>query len=204
MRSRYKKWAVDYLAEHQEKILDKDNIDELFLSKRDILLEIGAGKGDFIIGLSKLNNDKILIANERVNSISGVLLKRIVTSDIQNIFLFPHDIEMLFPLLKDSSIAEIYLNFSDPWPKKRHEKRRLTHLNKLKEYYRILKDDGRLVFKTDNETLFIFSLKELMNTSFGLINSSTNYINKNEEPMSEYEKKFRRNNKAIFRIEARK
>ncbi len=204
MRTRYKKWAVDYLAQHPERILNKDNIDELFADGQDILLEIGAGKGDFILGLSKLNPNKILIANERVNSISGVLLKRIMENDLTNIYLFPQDVELLFPLLEDQTIKEIYLNFSDPWPKKRHEKRRLTHLNKLKEYYRLLKSDGRLVFKTDNETLFIFSLKELMNSPFGLINSSTNYLNIDNEPMSEYEKKFRLKNKAIFRIEAKK
>ena len=109
--------------------------------------------------------------------------------------------EVLLPNIKDNSIESIFLNFSDPWPKKRHHKRRLTANSFLDNYYRLLKDGGRLIIKTDNVDLFAFTLENLENSKFKIIYKSDDYQDYDEfDTMTEYEQSFREEGIPIHRL----
>ena len=204
MRTKFKPWAVSYLKEHQEIILDDIEKNQTFFAK-EIYIEIGSGKGDFILGMSRLYPDINFIAIEKVESVAGVMAKKIVDNDIKNVLIYPGDIVNLFSSLKDKSIGKIFLNFSDPWPKKKHAKRRLTFIKFLKEYYRLLKDDGELIFKSDNDGLYEFSLEEIKLSKFNLIDYTFDYIFDDKcDAMSEYEKKFREKGQKIHRFVLKK
>lgn len=204
MRTKFKPWAVSYLKEHQEIILDDIEKNRRFFAK-EIYIEIGSGKGDFILGMSRLYPDINFIAIEKVESVAGVMAKKIVDNDIKNVLIYPGDIVNLFSSLKDKSIGKIFLNFSDPWPKKKHAKRRLTFIKFLKEYYRLLKDDGELIFKSDNDGLYEFSLEEIKLSKFNLIDYTFDYIFDDKcDAMSEYEKKFREKGQKIHRFVLKK
>ena len=204
MRTKFKPWAVSYLKEHQEIILDDIEKNQKFFAK-EIYIEIGSGKGDFILGMSRLYPDINFIAIEKVESVAGVMAKKIVDNDIKNVLIYPGDIVNLFSSLKDKSIGKIFLNFSDPWPKKKHAKRRLTFIKFLNEYYRLLKDDGELIFKSDNDGLYEFSLEEIKLSKFNLIDYTFDYIFDDRcDAMSEYEKKFREKGQKIHRFVLKK
>ena len=204
MRTKFKPWAVSYLKEHQEIILDDIEKHQNFFVK-EIYIEIGSGKGDFILGMSRLYPDINFIAIEKVESVAGVMAKKMVDNDIKNVLIYPGDIVNLFSSLKDKSIGKIFLNFSDPWPKKKHAKRRLTFIKFLNEYYRLLKDDGELIFKSDNDGLYEFSLEEIKLSKFKLIDYTFDYIFDDQcDAMSEYEKKFREKGQKIHRFVLRK
>ena len=204
MRTKFKPWAVSYLKEHQEIILDDIEKNQKFFAK-EIYIEIGSGKGDFILGMSRLYPDINFIAIEKVESVAGVMAKKIVDNDIKNVLIYPGDIVNLFSSLKDKSIGKIFLNFSDPWPKKKHAKRRLTFIKFLNEYYRLLKDDGELIFKSDNDGLYEFSLEEIKLSKFNLIDNTFDYIFDDRcDAMSEYEKKFREKGQKIHRFVLKK
>ena len=204
MRTKFKPWAVSYLKEHQEIILDDIEKNRRFFAK-EIYIEIGSGKGDFILGMSRLYPDINFIAIEKVESVAGVMAKKIVDNDIKNVLIYPGDIVNLFSSLKDKSIGKIFLNFSDPWPKKKHAKRRLTFIKFLNEYYRLLKDDGELIFKSDNDGLYEFSLEEIKLSKFNLIDYTFDYIFDDKcDAMSEYEKKFREKGQKIHRFVLKK
>ncbi|MDY5669539.1 MAG: tRNA (guanosine(46)-N7)-methyltransferase TrmB [Bacilli bacterium] len=204
MRTKFKPWAVSYLKEHQEIILDDIEKHQNFFAK-EIYIEIGSGKGDFILGMSRLYPDINFIAIEKVESVAGVMAKKIVDNDIKNVLIYPGDIVNLFSSLKDKSIGKIFLNFSDPWPKKKHAKRRLTFIKFLNEYYRLLKDYGELIFKSDNDGLYEFSLEEIKLSKFNLIDHTFDYIFDDKcDAMSEYEKKFREKGQKIHRFVLKK
>ena len=204
MRTKFKPWAVSYLKEHQEIILDDIEKNQKFFAK-EIYIEIGSGKGDFILGMYRLYPDINFIAIEKVESVAGVMAKKIVDNDIKNVLIYPGDIVNLFSSLKDKSIGKIFLNFSDPWPKKKHAKRRLTFIKFLNEYYRLLKDDGELIFKSDNDGLYEFSLEEIKLSKFKLIDYTFDYIFDDRcDAMSEYEKKFREKGQKIHRFVLKK
>lgn len=204
MRTKFKPWAVSYLKEHQEIILDDIEKNQRFFAK-EIYIEIGSGKGDFILGMSRLYPDINFIAIEKVESVAGVMAKKIIDNDIKNVLIYPGDIVNLFSSLKDKSIGKIFLNFSDPWPKKKHAKRRLTFIKFLNEYYRLLKDDGELIFKSDNDGLYEFSLEEIKLSKFNLIDYTFDYIFDDKcDAMSEYEKKFREKGQKIHRFVLKK
>ena len=105
------------------------------------------------------------------------------------------------PTIKDESIEGIFLNFSDPWPKKRHAKRRLTSNSFLLEYYRILKKGAQLIFKTDNYDLFTYSLEVINESPFKLVEANYNYDGKDEfDAITEYERNFRELGQPIYRL----
>ena len=201
MRAKYRQWAVDYLELHPEVVLEHIDFSDDYFKNKPIKVEIGSGKGDFIIGMAKRNPDVNFLAVERVRTVAGMMAKKIVEEGITNVKVFPNDINIIFDEIKDESIDEIYLNFVDPWPKKRHAKRRLTFITKLNQYYRILKPKGLLKFKSDNAGLYEYTVEELANTKFKVLESTTDYIfDEINDAMSEYEKKFREKGQNIHRI----
>ena len=202
MRTKYKKWAVDYIKDHPEIILHDENISS-YLDKK-LNIEIGSGKGDFVIGMALSHVDEFFIAVEKISSVGGIAAKKMNELHLPNALLYPSDVVNLFSLLPDNSINNIYLNFSDPWPKKRHEKRRLTYIKFLNEYYRILKPNGYLIFKSDNDDLYQYSLEEITLSPFKLISKDDDYQLLSDDVETEYEHKFRSLGNKIHRFILRK
>jgi len=197
MRTKYKPWAKPYIEEHLEYSLSDEEISSL----DDIYLEIGCGKGEFIVDMALNNPDKLFIGVEKNVTCAGISLKKIVEKEIPNIKFLYKDGEQVICLLKDNSVNRIYLNFSDPWPKKRHFKRRLTNVNFLNEYRRILKNDGLIIFKSDNKDLFDYSIEELKAANFNIISLNYDYDGlDNDDVQTEYEKKFRAQGISIKKV----
>ncbi len=142
-------------------LVDKRDIGNKLSSKDNVYLEIGMGKGDFIIAMAKRNPDKFYVGIERSDA---VVLKALRKIDGQKNLLFVianiDDLKEEF----DSVFDGLYLNFSDPWPKKRHYKRRLLYREYLDLYDIWLKKGSVINFKTDNDILFDFALEELSET----------------------------------------
>lgn len=203
MRYKYRQWAVDYLSLHPEVVLEQIDFSDSFFNDKPLCVEIGSGKGDFIIAMAKKYPDKNFLAVERVRTVAGMMAKKIVEEGLTNVKVFPNDINIIFEEIKDDSLEEIYLNFVDPWPKKRHAKRRLTFINKLNQYYRILKVGGYVKFKSDNDGLFAFTTEEFQNTKFKVVEINEKYeFDEANDAMSEYERKFRDLGQNIHRIVA--
>ena len=197
MRTKYKPWAKPYIEEHLEYSLSDEEISSL----DDIYLEIGCGKGEFIVDMALNNPDKLFIGVEKNVTCAGISLKKIVEKEIPNIKFLYKDGEQVIRVLKDNSVNRIYLNFSDPWPKKRHFKRRLTNVNFLNEYRRILKSDGLIIFKSDNKDLFDYSIEELKAANFNIISLNYDYDGlDNDDVQTEYEKKFRAQGISIKKV----
>lgn len=201
MRTKFKQWAVDYLGEHPELVLEKIDFADEFFSKSKLAFEIGSGKGDFIVNIAKKNPDVHYLAIEKVKTVAGMMAKKIVDEQVSNVKVFANDASIIFNEIKDNFVDIIYLNFVDPWPKKKHAKRRLTFITFLNQYYRILKDDGLLIFKSDNDGLFEFSKEEINKTKFKVVAVEENYIfDEQNDVMTEYETKFRNLNQNIHRL----
>lgn len=179
----------------------KGKWNEVFKNNNPIHIEIGCGKGKFITSLAEKNNDINYIAIEKVEE---VLYKTVLKlDDHKNLKIILGDGNDILEYFEKDEIDRIYLNFSDPWPKKRHHKRRLTSENYLVKYYEVLKKHGKIILKTDNPILFEYSLNTL-NKRWLLENISLDYQQSEEieDFATEYEEKFRRKGMKIYRLEA--
>ena len=198
MRTKYKAWALPYITEHKEVMFNEEQLSSF---DKPYYLEIGSGKGQFLVDMAKKFPDKFFVGVERNVTCCGFTAKKLVEEEITNAKLMFINAEVLMQEIKDNSLEGIFLNFSDPWPKKRHHKRRLTAMNYLDNYYRILKKEARLVIKTDNSDLFAFTLENLDNSKFKVISKTDNYMDYDEfDTMTEYEKSFRDEGVPIHRI----
>lgn len=138
----------------------------LFKNDNPIMLEIGMGKGDFLIGMAKKYPEYNFIGVEKYESVLAKAIEKLDALELDNVKVIQIDAKELDTAL-DHEINTIYLNFSDPWPKTRHHKRRLTHETFLQVYDKIFKSDARIVMKTDNDSLFEDSLVNL--STYGYI-----------------------------------
>ena len=198
MRTKYKPWAKPYIDEHKEVMF---TLEELSSFDKPYYLEIGSGKGQFLVDMAKKFPDKFFVGVERNVTCCGFTAKKLVAEAIINAKLMFINAEVLMQEIKDESLEGIFLNFSDPWPKKRHHKRRLTAMSYLDNYYRVLKKGARLVIKTDNTDLFAFTLENLENSKFKVISKTDDYNELDEfDTMTEYEKSFRDEGVKINRI----
>ena len=167
-----------------------------FSENRPLHLEIGCGKGDFACGTARDNPHINLIAMERARDVCCLALEKAMAckeSRPDNLRFIIGDADNLEEWFPEKCLDILYLNFSDPWPKAGHAKRRLTHRNYLARYKKLLKDGGLLIFKTDNVGLFDFSLEEF--AEFGLkVEWMTRDLHNSERAegnvMTEYEKNF--------------
>lgn len=134
----------------------------IFGNDHPIYIEVGMGKGQFITTLAAQNPDINYIGIERYSSVLVRALQKADAAEppLANIRFLRMDAELIGTMFAEHEVDRIYLNFSDPWPKDRHAKRRLTSRQFLTRYDRILKPDGQIEFKTDNQDLFSFSLEE--------------------------------------------
>lgn len=201
MRTKYKQWAVDYVDQHPEIAIQKVDINSDFFQEKPVIFEIGAGKGDFIAAISLAHPEYNYLAIERVKTVAGMMCKKLVEQGNKNVMVFPWNAELLFDEIKEGFVHSIYVNHADPWPKARHEKRRLTYITFLEQYYRILRKGGRLYIKTDNDGLYEYTKEELKLTKFKLISDEENYqFDSETDFITEYENKFRSVGKSIHRI----
>ncbi len=165
----------------------KDNI---FNNDNPICLEIGMGKGQFILNMALNNPDKNFIGVEKYSSVASVAIKKINEYKPSNLKILVGDIANFVDELK-GKIDVIYLNFSDPWPKDRHAKRRLTSKEHLKLYDIFFKNDKHIIQKTDNDDLFQFSLDEYREYGYKVNKISYDLHNESIENIkTEYEEKF--------------
>ena len=166
---RKKKHSEERLYECKEYILDtpslpmSDPAKEVFASPDSpVFLEIGAGKGGFACGMVKAHGNAAYFAMERVTDCVVIASERAKKENcIDNLRFILDTADNLTRIFENGTVDEIFLNFSDPWPKKGYAKRRLTHRRYLAVYMNLLKNGGRLTFKTDNIPLFEFSLEEI-------------------------------------------
>ena len=178
----------------------KGKFKELFNNDNPIYLEIGMGKGQFIYQNAKKYNDINFIGIERFDSIMAKAILKMEKLD--NLILIKYDANLIDDLF-DHEIDKIYLNFSDPWPKNRHENRRLTSKLFLEKYKNIFKDKERIEVRTDNRDFFLYSVESLGDMGYLLNDVSFNY----QSPdliMTEYESKFRGKGANIYHFFAEK
>ena len=184
----------------------KGKWNQLFNNSNPIHVEIGCGKGQFISTLAKLNPNINYIAIEKYDSVLLRCLEKVIDSDLNNLKLITFDASELRDLFSDKKIFRIYLNFSDPWPKSHHAKRRLTSSIFLNIYKYILKEDGEIFFKTDNRKLFEFSLESFNENNYKLSNISLDLYNDLEKYKDNINKEFEDKWSKlgpIYRLEAR-
>ena len=203
MRTKFKQWAVDYLNESRNifKLEDIDSI-KAFLNEKACFLEIGPGKGKFILGMAeKFPNYNFLVV-EISPTIAGICLKKIdENKEINNVKMVADDFFKLSSLLDKDTFDGIFLNFSDPWPKRRHEKRRLTSKLFLESYKNILKPDGKIYFKTDNDDFFTYSRESFIENGFKIIYENLDYqVDVSVDEETEFEEKFKSQNIKIKKL----
>lgn len=176
----------------------------IFENDNPIHIEIGMGKGKFLMTLAKNNPDINYIGIEKYSSVLLRALQKMESEPINNIRFIRMDAETICNVFDKYEIDKIYLNFSDPWPKDRHAKRRLTSRQFFNRYDCILKKEGVVEFKTDNMDLFDFSLEEVKEANWNL-NSYTrdlhhdNVMNKGNI-MTEYEERFSSMGNPIYKL----
>ena len=191
-----------YLIKNPEEYIGK--WDQLFEKKQPIYIEIGMGKGKFLIENAIKYPDINFIGIEKYDSVVAKSLPKIpeCLTNIVVIRIDALNIDKVF----DKEIERIYLNFSDPWPKKRHALRRLTSPIFLEKYDKIFKKDAHIIMKTDNRKLFEYSLKSLTDYGYKIEDISLDLHN-DEYPdniMTEYEQRFVSLNKNIYMVNVKK
>ncbi|MCZ0755173.1 tRNA (guanosine(46)-N7)-methyltransferase TrmB [Anoxybacillus sp. J5B_2022] len=210
MRLRNKPWAKEKIAAYPQYIIPnpgqyKGRWHGLFGNHQPIHIEIGTGKGQFITGMAKANPHINYIGIELYESVIVSALDKLIEHDLPNLRLLNMNAKDLSNVFAAGEVERIYLNFSDPWPKKRHEKRRLTYRSFLELYEQILVDEGEIHFKTDNQGLFEYSLVSF--SQYGLVltfvSLDLHHSNFVGNIMTEYEEKFAAKGNRIYRCEAK-
>ncbi|MDD9139179.1 tRNA (guanosine(46)-N7)-methyltransferase TrmB [Fructobacillus sp. CRL 2054] len=217
MHLRSKPWAKPWLEEHTDLVIDqtraqeqKGHWQELFDKEQPIHVEIGSGKGQFILGMALAHPEINYIGMEIQETAVAIAARKSfdqvgILPNLRYLYGNGSGVETYF---EKAEIQKIYLNFSDPWPKTRHEARRLTYKSFLASYKAVLPDGGEVEFKTDNRHLFEYSLVSFMN--FGMRWTAEDYTmdlhadaDKVEGNVkTEYEEKFLAKGQPIYKIKA--
>ena len=211
MRRRKVKGADIKLLSYKNYVL-RDNIEALkgkwnekFNNNNPIHVEFGTGRGKFITTLATQNPDINYIAFEIKEEVLIKGVEKAVEANLNNILFAWADVKNILDYFDENELSRVYVNFCDPWPKKRWAKRRLTHTNFLNMYEKVLNENGELHFKTDNQNLFEFSLNEISANDWQLKNISLDLANSDfENVTTEYEDKFMSYGMKIYRCEAKK
>lgn len=209
MRLRNVPGARETIIENQFSIQQPEQMKgkwaEVFQNDHPIHIEVGMGKGQFIIEMARRNPEVNYIGIEKYSSVLVRAVEKLEDFKQDNLRLIRMDAENIEEVFDKDEVDRIYLNFSDPWPKDRHAKRRLTSTRFLERYDNILTPEGRVMFKTDNKDLFDFSLEQveeagwiLENHTYDLHHSEYNEGN----VMTEYEEKFSAKGNPICRLVA--
>lgn len=192
----------------QEPMAEKGRWHLIFGNENPIHIEIGMGKGQFIMKLAKDHPDINYIGIERYSSVLLRALQKMEVEPLPNIRFLCMDASMITEVFDKEEVAKIYLNFSDPWPKERHAKRRLTSRQFFERYDKILAGNGVVEFKTDNDDLFAFSMEEVAEAGWTL---DAHTFDLHHDPvlnegnvMTEYEEKFSSLGHPIHKLIARR
>lgn len=182
----------------------KGNWNEVFGNDNPIHVEIGCGKGSFIVGMAKQDPDVNFIAIEKVEDVIVMAMEKAIANEVGNVRFMDLDAERIEDFFEKGEIKRIYLNFSDPWKKSKQAKRRLTHKNFLDRYKKVLNSGDYIWFKTDNQKLFEFSLNSFCDEGFRLQNITLDLHNSGFEGnvVTEYEQRFMDLGQPIYRLEA--
>ncbi len=207
MRMRKKKNGFTRIQACSEYLIESaQEIDALRgAGKLPCRLEIGCGKGDFAVSASERYSDEPYIAMELISDVALCTLEKAKAKECKNLKVLIGNAKNLTDYFKKGDISTIFLNFSDPWPKKGHTKRRLTYRGFLEIYKSVLTEGGRICFKTDNADLFDFSLEEFESAGFTLSELTRDLHNSvyNAENIStEYERNFSAKGFRIHRVVA--
>ena len=183
----------------------RGNFRKLFDNDNPIYIEIGMGKGQFIINNALKYPDINFIGIEKYDSVIVRAIQKIGNMDIPNLKLIRMDALEINDVF-DKEIDRIYLNFSDPWPKDRHEHRRLSSIKFLEKYDLIFKDIKNIVMKTDNRKLFEFSIRSFNNYGYKIEDISLDLYNDDHELNipTEYEDRFVSRGQVIYMIDVTK
>lgn len=178
----------------QEPEKQKGRWHTIFENQNPIHIEVGMGKGQFLMTLAGKNPNINYVGIEKYSSVLLRALQKMEENPLDNLKFIRMDAETITDVFAKDEVARIYLNFSDPWPKDRHAKRRLTSKEFFARYDKILTGDGQVEFKTDNTMLFDFSLEQVELAGWRL-NGCTRDLHRNEEMnqgniMTEYEERF--------------
>lgn len=192
----------------QEPMAEKGRWNLIFGNENPIHIEIGMGKGQFIMQLAKEHPDINYIGIERYSSVLLRALQKMEIEPLPNIRFLCMDASIITEVFDKEEVAKIYLNFSDPWPKERHAKRRLTSRQFFERYDKILAGNGVVEFKTDNDDLFAFSMEEVAEAGWTL---DAHTFDLHHDPvlnegnvMTEYEEKFSSLGHPIHKLIARR
>lgn len=210
MRLRKIKNALERLKENPNNFIEnpldaKGKWNKIFNNSNPIYLEIGCGKGQFISQLASINPDINFIAIEKYDSVLLRTSEKVASLNLSNLKLAIIDAAKLTDYFASGEVSLIYINFSDPWPKNQHQKRRLTYKTFLDSYKNVLTSDGAVYQKTDNRKLFEFSLESFNENGWSLSNISLD-LHKDTEVFNiqtEFEEKWSKYG-PIYRLEARK
>lgn len=191
-----------------EPMAEKGRWHLIFGNENPIHIEIGMGKGQFIMKLAKEHPDINYIGIERYSSVLLRALQKMEIEPLPNIRFLCMDASIITEVFDKEEVAKIYLNFSDPWPKERHAKRRLTSRQFFERYDKILAGNGVVEFKTDNDDLFAFSMEEVAEAGWTL---DAHTFDLHHDPvlnegnvMTEYEEKFSSLGHPIHKLIARR
>lgn len=205
MRLRHKKWAPETIARHPTTALNLDSLDNL---PKFSYLEIGSGKGLFLLTMAKNNPTNNYLGVEiNYNAFSAAikLSENDEYKELSNYAFINAPFQRVYEKIEKESLDTIFLNFSDPWPRKREHKRRLTYPTMLENYLKILKVGGKIIFKTDNVDLYTDSSKYFASVvGLKVIYDGVYEVEDDDDVMTEFESKFRSQGKQIFRIVAAK
>ena len=197
MRLRNNPKAYDIMEENADfVILDpeshKGKYHQLFKENKPVFVEIGMGKGDFIYQNALKHPENNYIGIEKFPSVLAAAINKINKQEkLDNLKLMHYDALELLNVFEKGEIDHLFLNFSDPWPKKRHAKRRLTSPDFLNVYRQLLKKDGLIEFKTDNRGLFEYSLQSVTENHLDYVSLDLHNSPEAEDNiMTEYERKF--------------
>ena len=209
MRVRNRKGATELLEAHPQYVIlnpadAKGRWREIFGNDHPIHVEVGSGKGAFVSGMAKANPEINYIGIDIQKSVLSYALDKVLATDVPNIKLLWVDGSDLTDYFEEGEIDRLYLNFSDPWPKKRHEKRRLTYQSFLATYQQILPEKGEIHFKTDNRGLFEYSLVSFSQDGMKLkgVWLDLHASDFEDNVLTEYEQKFANKGQVIYRVEA--
>ncbi len=198
MRLRNIPGSRDIIAESQYVVHDfkeqKGRWADLFGNNNPVRIEVGMGKGQFIYELARTNPDINYVGIEKYSSVLLRAIQKQEEEPLDNLIFIRMDAEEIADVFGKGEVDRIYLNFSDPWPKDRHAKRRLPSRTYLQRYDSFLKDDGIIEFKTDNKDLFMFALDEVKEAGWNLdaVTYDLHHDDKMNENniMTEYEERF--------------
>lgn len=197
--------AESNLAINEPQIL-KGKWNEEFGNNNPIRIEIGMGKGRFITQLALENPDINYVGIEKYSSVLIRAIEKCQDIEVPNLRFIRMEAEYICDVFNKEEVERIYLNFSDPWPKDRHAKRRLTSKQFFERYDNILKKDGVVEFKTDNDLLFQFSLEQVPEAGWNLVAQTWDLHNDSEmvkgNVMTEYESKFSQMGNPIHKLVA--